>query len=266
MSRTISTMLRLLSSSCQYPQMGGDGDGGGDLCDNNLPAYYGDVPRPSHILDVEEDLLDLDWSVMKQVSPAPLPSTQNIADSPKSPSQDAVKDNISSAESRVPAASISPSPNHPLRVAAANVTSSLRESSMVQPEGSKPSAGRYESLKNPDSSTSTLRKSEQSPNHSTSSTTLSYDPRKSVPPLIRAVYRGDVEDVKSLISAGNDVEVRHPSNDRTATMVAALLGDPEILRILLDSGASVATKDWFRRTALHYAASEGWVDYVNLLL
>jgi ankyrin repeat protein len=49
-------------------------------------------------------------------------------------------------------------------------------------------------------------------------------------------------------------------------MVAAILGDSEILEIFLGSGASLTTRDRVKRTPLHYAASEGMIDCVNLLL
>jgi ankyrin repeat protein len=102
--------------------------------------------------------------------------------------------------------------------------------------------------------------------NSTLSGYLKYDPRTSPPALLRAVYRGDSEEVRSLLAAENDIEARHPTNGRTAAMIAASLGDTEILEILLKSGASVVSADDTLRTALHYAASEGMSDCVNLLL
>jgi ankyrin repeat protein len=77
------------------------------------------------------------------------------------------------------------------------------------------------------------------------------------PPLIRAVIRGDLELVTDLLDNECDIETLEPKNKRTGLMFAALLDYPEILQLLLDRGANIAAGDRARRTALHFAASEG---------
>ena len=69
-----------------------------------------------------------------------------------------------------------------------------------------------------------------------------------------------------MLAAGNDIEACHSTNRRTAAMIAAFLGDSEILETLLDSGAALGARDRVKRTALHCAASEGMIDCVSLLL
>jgi hypothetical protein len=85
----------------------------------------------------------------------------------------------------------------------------------------------------------------------------SLNPGELVPELISAVIRGDVEKTTELLDSGHDIESRHPENKRTAAMFATLLNHSEILELLLERGASVTAEDRHRRTALHFAASEG---------
>jgi ankyrin repeat protein len=78
-----------------------------------------------------------------------------------------------------------------------------------------------------------------------------------VPKLIREVIRGSLQKVTELLDSGHEPDCRHPSNDRTGVIFAAMLSHHNILALLLDRGASISAKDKQKRTALHYAASEG---------
>ncbi|KAF4625899.1 hypothetical protein G7Y89_g12267 [Cudoniella acicularis] len=95
---------------------------------------------------------------------------------------------------------------------------------------------------------------------------MEYDPSKSPPDLIRAVIRGDQQDVARLLDVGHDIECLHPGNGRTGAIIAASLGHAEVLGLLLKRHASVTATDRELRTALHYAASEGYIHCVELLL
>jgi ankyrin repeat protein len=89
---------------------------------------------------------------------------------------------------------------------------------------------------------------------------------KLLPDLVYATSRGDFEAVSKLLNTGHDIESRHPTNRKTALIVAAGLGNLEIMELLLDKNASVDARDRVSRTALHYAASEGYRECVQLLL
>ena len=76
--------------------------------------------------------------------------------------------------------------------------------------------------------------------------------------LVQAVIRGDLEEVTDLLDNGCDIETVEPENERTGLMYAAMLNHSEILQLLLDRGADIAAQDRVGRTALHFAASEGF--------
>ncbi len=59
-----------------------------------------------------------------------------------------------------------------------------------------------------------------------------------------------------------DLEARTPQ-DESALMIAALSGQLEIARLLIDKGAHVNKTGW---TPLHYAATNGHLDMIRLLL
>lgn len=248
----------------QLSRTSNDDDGRRD----SLPAYCNDIAEPSHILDQQEDLLDLDWSVVTPdctaLSPQPPSGNLNSIEIPKAIAEETSLRGTES-EVLVPKAP----PTETLPTTTPDSGSTPYDASMTKTEDST-------TTENPKPEPTEIRQSAASapmlPNSNEvlsrphSSSPRTYDPRTSPPALIRAVYRGDIEAVRALILAGNDIEVRHPTNNKTAAIVAALLGDSEVLEILLDSGASVAAKDYFSRTALHYAVSEDWIDCVKLLL
>jgi uncharacterized caspase-like protein len=89
--------------------------------------------------------------------------------------------------------------------------------------------------------------------------------RSQTPALIRAVSRGDITTVRTMLARGADVQVRD-ANGRTALMYAAENGDPTTVQALLMNGADVDARDWQDWTALMYAAESGSATTVQALL
>lgn len=110
-------------------------------------------------------------------------------------------------------------------------------------------------------------------------------------PLAQAVFDGDTDRVKTLLSEGVDANSEMnvtyqiaPDGNISATFevpmvgatqqqvgmsvlaCAAMLGSTEILRLLLDKGADVNSKDKYGQTPLILAAWQGDVECVRLLL
>lgn len=75
-------------------------------------------------------------------------------------------------------------------------------------------------------------------------------------PLMRASFRGEVEVVRVLLSAGADVHTRGTgySHHSTALHEAAARGEPAIVELLVDAGASVNECDGHGTTPLMLAA------------
>lgn len=84
-------------------------------------------------------------------------------------------------------------------------------------------------------------------------------------PLHKAVQDEKIEDVKSLLSAGADVNVPD-SFKRTPLLWAAIRGNTEIMRVLLEAKADVDIKCCYGLTALHDAARGLNRTAVELLL
>lgn len=84
--------------------------------------------------------------------------------------------------------------------------------------------------------------------------------------LLQAVKTGDVEEVKSLLSLGSDVNARYDAA-MTPLYWAAQEGQTTIVQLLLDHGADVNGSDLLSGwTALHMAAMYGHDSVVELLL
>lgn len=83
--------------------------------------------------------------------------------------------------------------------------------------------------------------------------------------LVKASERGNTEQVRELLDAGADVDIK--DNDGwTALMWSAYQGHSDTARLLLDAGADVDIQDNNGWTALIYAAALGYADTVKLLL
>jgi ankyrin repeat protein len=83
--------------------------------------------------------------------------------------------------------------------------------------------------------------------------------------LVAAALKQDWEVVRRLIEVGASVEATNDSG-LTALMVAATNGNVEMLRTLLEHQARVDSMDSTGRTALHYAIRAGKLEAVKLLL
>ncbi len=85
-------------------------------------------------------------------------------------------------------------------------------------------------------------------------------------PIIIATSTGQVQIVQILLRAGADVNTKEGANGETALMYAALRGNIPLVRVLLDAKARVNLKDDVGRTALHFAARDGKIEIMELLL
>jgi uncharacterized protein len=72
--------------------------------------------------------------------------------------------------------------------------------------------------------------------------------------LITAIRQNDVAAVSSALSGGR-VELSADDTGTTPLMYAALVGSPQIIRLLIDHGAQVNASNRFGATALMWASS-----------
>ena len=88
--------------------------------------------------------------------------------------------------------------------------------------------------------------------------------------LLRAVIAGDAVAATSLLGRGAKVSVRSKSGSWdlgcNVLMVASLGGDVQMVKVLLNHGASVLAADSQGNTALHEASAKGCLDVVHVLL
>lgn len=84
--------------------------------------------------------------------------------------------------------------------------------------------------------------------------------------LVEAAGKGDLKAVSVLLAKGADPNAAD-STDMRPLMAAIMGGKIEIVRALLEKGASInAVEGWTKSTPLHLAASEGNVQIILLLL
>jgi ankyrin repeat protein len=76
--------------------------------------------------------------------------------------------------------------------------------------------------------------------------------------LLQAAAKGDIAQVKSLLSKGADVNAKDDYG-RTLLHCAAVKGHKNIVEFLLTKGARIDPRDNAERTPLHYAAGAGWI-------
>jgi uncharacterized protein len=84
-------------------------------------------------------------------------------------------------------------------------------------------------------------------------------------PLHRAIYTGDVTEVRRLIAAGADPRAANLFG-ATPMMLAAARGDAPVLRVLLDAGVDVNSPNAEGQTVLMAVARTGNVEAAQLLI
>ena len=82
--------------------------------------------------------------------------------------------------------------------------------------------------------------------------------------VIFAAWRGHDAVVKLPLEIGADIESKDGAG-RTALLLAAESGHKDLVKLLLESGAAIDSKDYFRRTALSLATENRHVEVVKLL-
>lgn len=80
-----------------------------------------------------------------------------------------------------------------------------------------------------------------------------------------AIRSGDLEQVRSLIEAGIDIDSRD-RHGQTALMVASARGHAEIVRLLLERGAALNSTAKYRLSALMLAVINGHTVIVRMLV
>ncbi|MHA7272486.1 ankyrin repeat domain-containing protein [Arthrobacter sp. TMT4-20] len=83
--------------------------------------------------------------------------------------------------------------------------------------------------------------------------------------LIEVAWDNDVDEARRLIAAGADVNYKDET-EQSAFLIAASEGYLELLNLTLRSGADVDARDSFNGTALIRAAERGHADVVRRLL
>jgi ankyrin repeat protein len=84
--------------------------------------------------------------------------------------------------------------------------------------------------------------------------------------LLEAAKSGDVKSAKSLVGCKNDRCTTDDERRSTPLIYAAIFGQLEVVRVLLEGGANVESTNANQQTALHEAAFRGHVDMCRLLL
>lgn len=83
--------------------------------------------------------------------------------------------------------------------------------------------------------------------------------------LHEAARDGLVEQAKSLIANGADVNAMDKRLAATPLHLAVYFANTEVMKLLLDNGADVNTKNKWNRTPLHIAIDRGYTEYVEWL-
>ncbi|XP_067653717.1 ankyrin repeat, PH and SEC7 domain containing protein secG-like [Haliotis asinina] len=85
--------------------------------------------------------------------------------------------------------------------------------------------------------------------------------------IYSAIQKGDLERVKQILAAGHvDINMRSTRFSRTPVMVAALRGQSDVVKLLMDRGANMSLVDKFGNNVLHHACTGGDLETVKLIL
>ena len=89
-----------------------------------------------------------------------------------------------------------------------------------------------------------------------------------IPPLFYAARYGNLKAMQNLVEAGANINKKVGEESLTALMVASERGHVELVRYLLNSGASIDARDSTIRgaTSLHIASESGHAEVVRVLI
>ena len=83
-------------------------------------------------------------------------------------------------------------------------------------------------------------------------------------PLLKAVKKGQITEVKNLLSSGADPDFVNKFNE-TVLLSAVKKGYMEIVKLLIQAGANINYRDSFGKTALDYAKQKGFHEIEEIL-
>lgn len=86
------------------------------------------------------------------------------------------------------------------------------------------------------------------------------------PAIVRAAQAGSVVEVEMLLDQRSDINARHVQSGRNALAVASHCGNEDVVRLLLQYGATVNEHDASSFTPLHLASLRGHINVVEMLL
>ena len=84
--------------------------------------------------------------------------------------------------------------------------------------------------------------------------------------FVEEVRKNRIDEVRTLILQGVDVNSRDVFGDNSGLHWAASLGLAEMARLLIDNGADLDIRNHDRNTPLHWAAAEGQKELVVILI
>ncbi|HUK35509.1 MAG TPA: ankyrin repeat domain-containing protein, partial [Vicinamibacterales bacterium] len=85
-------------------------------------------------------------------------------------------------------------------------------------------------------------------------------------PIMTCANSGNVDAVRALVEHRADVNAKEPTEHQTALMWAAAEHHPDVVRALIDANADLQARTRKGFSALHFAAREGDLETITLLL